>query len=244
MIRLYQNWLSVVVAIGLSAIGIQTKQLAFDVAQTMPANIDSVEFRQSFEARYIPSGAMIPTLQINDKILVDKHSYQTQAPQRGDIVLFRPTPALVAQNFKDVFIKRVIGLPGETVQVKSNKVYINGKALSENYLAEPPDYEYGPVTIPNNAYFVLGDNRNNSYDSHYWGFVARAYIFGKAIGIYCPVERQQVLDKAQPLSAKNQQMLSFMQQVFQQNPTMCQLPEINRSAISQSFKYYLNGLIK
>lgn len=244
MIRLYQNWLGVVVAIGLPAIGTQTESFVFDVAQTMPANIDSVEFRQSFEARYIPSGAMIPTLQINDKVLVDKHSYQTQPPQRGDIVLFHPTPTLVAQNFKDPFIKRVIGLPGETIQVKSNKVYINGKALSENYLAEPPDYEYGPVTIPNNAYFVLGDNRNNSYDSHYWGFVPRANIFGKAIGIYCPVERQQVLDRTQPLNAKNQQMLSFVQQVFQQNPTFCQLAEINRSGIFQSFRYYLSGQIK
>lgn len=141
------------------------------------------------EARYIPSGAMLPTLQINDRLIVDKLSYRSQEPQRGDIVLFSPTETLRQQNFKDAFIKRIIGLPGEKVEVKGGKVYINDRPLSENYIAEAPDYQYGPVIVPANSYSVLGDNRNNSYDSHYWGFLPRKLIIGKATKRFWPFDR-------------------------------------------------------
>ena len=141
------------------------------------------------EARYIPAGSMTPTLQINDRVIIDKWSYRSQPPQRGDIVVFSATEALKQQNFKDAFIKRLIGLPGDKVEVKGGKVYVNNQPLEENYIDEAPSYQFGPVTVPPNSYFVLGDNRNNSYDSHYWGFVPRENIIGKATKRFWPVER-------------------------------------------------------
>ena len=141
------------------------------------------------EARYIPSGSMLPTLQINDRLIIDKVSYHFTQPERGDIVVFQPTEELRQQNFKDAFIKRIIGLPGDTVEVKDDTVFVNGEALSENYLQDYPDYEWGPQTVPEDQYLVLGDNRNNSYDSHYWGFVPRENIIGRAVVRFWPLNR-------------------------------------------------------
>jgi signal peptidase I len=149
--------------------------------------------RNEFEARYIVSGAMLPTLQINDRLIIDKVVYRSTKPKRGDIILFNSTPALQQQNFKDPFIKRVIGLSGETIEVKKGKVFINRKPLKERYIQEAPKYNWGPVKIPKDSYAVFGDNRNNSYDSHYWGFVRKDFIIGKAILIYLPRERRKVL---------------------------------------------------
>lgn len=143
------------------------------------------------EARYIPSGAMLPTLQINDRLIIDKLTYRFESPKRGDIVVFSPTEALRKQNFNDAFIKRIIGLPGDQVQVKGGLVYINNQPLRESYIAkeDAAQYEWGPQTVPPNAYFVLGDNRNNSYDSHYWGYVPRENIIGKATQRFYPFDR-------------------------------------------------------
>jgi signal peptidase I len=143
------------------------------------------------EARYIPTGSMLSTLQINDRLLVDKLAYRFGDPQRGDIVVFNPTKKLEEQNFHDAFIKRVIGLPGDTVEVKDNQVFINGSALKEPYLdpGHQPKYQYGPVTVPPKAYWVLGDNRNNSHDSHAWGFVPREKIIGRAALRFWPMDR-------------------------------------------------------
>ncbi len=141
------------------------------------------------EARWIPSGSMRPTLIENDRLIVDKVTYRFGLPQRGDIVVFNPTDRLKAQDFKDAFIKRVIGLPGEEVQVNGGRVYINGQALRENYIEEAPNYQYGPTQVPADQYLVLGDNRNNSYDSHYWGFVPRDRIIGRAVVRFWPPRR-------------------------------------------------------
>lgn len=146
------------------------------------------------EARYIPSGSMLPTLEINDRLIIDKLSYRFQSPHRGDIVVFSPTDKLKEQNFKDAFIKRVIGLPGDKVEVKAGRVYINNKPIQEKYIEDKPDYQYGPITVPPNQYLVLGDNRNNSYDSHYWGFVPRDRIIGRAIVRFWPLNRLGELD--------------------------------------------------
>ncbi len=146
------------------------------------------------EARYIPSGSMLPTLQINDRLIIDKISYNFRNPDRGDIIVFNPTDTLKQQNFKDAFIKRLIGLPGDKVEVKEGRVYVNNQPLKENYIEEKPNYNFGPVTVSPNQYLVLGDNRNNSYDSHYWGFVPRDRIIGRAVVRFWPLSRVGEID--------------------------------------------------
>jgi signal peptidase I len=142
------------------------------------------------EARYVSSGSMLPTLEINDRLIVDKIGYHFHEPQRGDIVLFEPTEALKQRGFRDdILVKRLIGLPGERVEVKNGKVYVNQHVLEENYIAEMPHYRWGPVTVPPNSYLVLGDNRNDSLDSHVWGFVPRDRIIGRAIFRFYPLNR-------------------------------------------------------
>ncbi|WP_348256312.1 signal peptidase I [Leptolyngbya sp. PL-A3] len=153
--------------------------------------------RNIAEARYIPSEAMLPTLAVNDRLVVEKVTYQTQSPQRGDVVVFSPPEGLKQANpaVTDDLIKRIVGLPREQVQVKDQKVYINGQPLEENYIPADyaPTYEWGPEVVPENSYFVLGDNRNNSYDSHFWGYVPRENIIGRASKIFWPLHRSRSL---------------------------------------------------
>lgn len=145
------------------------------------------------EARIIPSESMVPTLKINDRIFVNRFIYYFKDPQRGDVIIFDPPPSLGRQ---DIFIKRVIGLPGETVEVKNNKVLINGKALKEPYLAGPINYTFGPVVVPQDSLLVLGDNRNISYDSHQWNaWLTRDRVKGKAFVIYWPFARASFLER-------------------------------------------------
>jgi signal peptidase I len=105
-----------------------------------------------------------------------------QEPQRGDVVVFH-----YPRDPSRDFIKRVIAVPGETVDVRNGRVFVNGQVLSEPYEKEPPAYTYGPLKLGPDEYFVLGDNRNNSSDSHVWGAVPRANIVGKAWLRYWPV---------------------------------------------------------
>jgi signal peptidase I len=158
------------------------------------------------ETRSIPAGSMLPTLQIDDRLIIDKLSYRFGDPQRGDIVVFNPTAQLEKEKYKDAFIKRVIGIPGDRVDVKAGKVYINGKVLPEKYLDEPSAQDWSTSDrftsdemykvpwpadgrVPQGQYLVLGDNRNNSYDSHYWGFVPKDKIVGKATVRFWPMNR-------------------------------------------------------
>lgn len=144
-----------------------------------------------FEGRIVPAGSMLPTININDRVLVNKLAYMSKSPQRGDLIIFDPPEYL---GLKDLFLKRVIGLPGETVQVKNGQVFINGNMLDEPYILEPMEYEYGPVVVPANSLFVLGDNRNNSYDSHMWNdWLTIDRIKGKVECIYWPTDHQKNL---------------------------------------------------
>lgn len=166
------------------------------------------------EARWIPSGAMEPTLHGTpnqweaDKVIVNKLNYRFQNPQRGDIIVFAPTEALQKEGYKDAFIKRIVGLPGEKVELKNGQVYINNQALPENkYLSsnqrtvidvctsgfEQP-YLAKPVTIPPTSYLALGDNRNSSYDGRCWGVVPRELIIGKVSKRFFPFNRIGIIE--------------------------------------------------
>ncbi len=124
--------------------------------------------------------SMRPTLEDRSYILVNKLSFRTKLPQRGDIIVFR-FPIDPEQDF----IKRVIGLPGDTVDIHDGQVRINEQLLNETYIAAAPQY-LGTWQVPESQVFVLGDNRNNSSDSHVWGAVPEENIIGKAITVYWP----------------------------------------------------------
>lgn len=144
------------------------------------------------EPRYIPSDSMVPTLNIDDRLVIEKVSYRFNAPTNGDIIVFEPPDILQQQGYsKDqAFIKRIIGLPGQTIDIKNGRVFIGDRPLEEDYIAELPDYFWqGPVTIPEDQYFVMGDNRNNSNDSHIWGFLPKENIIGRAVFRFWPFER-------------------------------------------------------
>lgn len=134
------------------------------------------------EPRYIPSGSMLPTLQLGDRLVVEKISHYWRDWQRGDIVVFAPPPALVSLGYNpdNVLIKRVVALPGETVEVKEGRVWVNGAPLAEPYGATLAEYTWGPAVVPPGCVFVLGDNRNASNDSHVWGFLDERLILGRA----------------------------------------------------------------
>jgi signal peptidase I len=141
----------------------------------------------------VEGDSMYPNLHNGEYILVNKIDYMLHPPRRGDIVVFHAVQA--GQPDKD-FIKRVIGLPGESVAVKNDYVYINNRKLIEPYInaAHRPLYTYGPTTVPKDDFFVLGDNRNNSQDSHLWGVLAKRYIIGKAWVSYWPPGELHMFD--------------------------------------------------
>jgi signal peptidase I len=149
------------------------------------------------QARVIPSGSMERTLLVGDHLLMNRFGYEAEVPMtrlhvrlwrdphRQQIVVFRP-PLPEETDY----IKRLIGLPSDKVEIREGVVYINGKKLDEPYRAEPPSPadNYGPVTVPDGEYFMLGDNRGNSSDSRYWGFVPRANIIGTPILVYMSID--------------------------------------------------------
>ncbi|MCR5107475.1 MAG: signal peptidase I [Lachnospiraceae bacterium] len=131
----------------------------------------------------IPSASMESTIMTGDRIFGNRLAYINSDPQRGDIIIFK-----FPDDEKQLFIKRVIGLPGETVEMIDGKIYIDNSdtPLNEPYVMETPLGNYGPVTVPEGAYFVMGDNRNNSADSRYWvnTFVYKEKILGRAVFRY------------------------------------------------------------
>jgi signal peptidase I len=187
------------------------------------------------QAFKIPTGSMENNLLIGDHLLVNKFVFgptplaigravlPVREPRRGDVVVFKYPD----EPDRD-FIKRIIGLPGETVELRNKKVYINGQPIDEPYVhfLSPPssDYQevtsfdvrerYGPVTVPPNQYFVMGDNRDNSQDSRYWGFLPRGYIKGKAALIYWSYEsgREDYVDEGWAATVKR--LLSVVAHFF------------------------------
>jgi signal peptidase I len=161
-----------------------------------------------FQAFFIPSPSMEPTLIQGDRVLVNKIPYYFHDPRRGDIIVFsNPNPQATPdrgfvggffhwlfqglgfqQPENEDFIKRVIGLPGDTIEINNGIVKVNGFALDEPYIRERFNADYARAVVPPQNYFVLGDNRNNSSDSRNWGFVPEGNIIGKAQISYWPTD--------------------------------------------------------
>ena len=182
---------------------VKTKSTFREYAEAIIMALVLALFIRTFivQAFKIPSGSMIPTLQIGDHILVNKLAYGVRMPflehylvrygsvQRGDVVVF-----IYPEDRSKDFIKRVIGLPGDTVEVRNKKIFINGKQIDDPHAyfagydptvgAVGSGDDYGPKVVPQNHIFVMGDNRDRSYDSRFWGFVDLDDVRGKAFLIY------------------------------------------------------------
>jgi signal peptidase I len=136
-----------------------------------------------FENYRVVGSSMIPTLQDDQFLVVSKLDYRLHEPRRGDIIVFRDP-----YNPERKLIKRIIGLPGESVEVQNGQVLVNQMPLDEPYIADLGRYNQALTPIPDGQYYVLGDNRNNSSDSHTWGLLEETKIVGKALLTYWPPE--------------------------------------------------------
>lgn len=183
------------------------------------------------QAFKIPSASMEPNLLIGDHLVVNKFVFAPTANaferlalpvrpiRRGDVVVFK-----YPEDPERDFVKRVIGLPGETLEVRQKKVYINDRPLDEPYVRflEPPSApsardettstdvreRFGPVTIPADQYFCMGDNRDNSQDSRYWGFLPRSYVKGRALMVYWSFESEPEAYEPQGTTDRIRRLLS------------------------------------
>ena len=134
----------------------------------------------------VPTGSMETTVMAGDRIFVNRLSYVFTEPKRGDIVTF-----IYPDDGETLYLKRVMGLPGETIQGRNGTIYIDGEALEKDFTEEVSYEDFGPYTVPEGSYFMMGDNRNDSWDSRYWEhtFVEKADIIGKAMVSYFPHPR-------------------------------------------------------
>ena len=145
-----------------------------------------------FQAFYIPSESMVPTLKVHDRVLVNKLSYKLHPVHRGDIIVFKAPPH--ADPGIDDLVKRVIGLPGDSVSGRGGHVYINNKLLAENYLpAGTFTSDFEARVIPKDSYWVMGDNRGNSKDSRSFGFITKKQIVGRVFLRIWPLNRLGIM---------------------------------------------------
>jgi len=151
---------------------------------------------QVIEPRWIPSGSMLPTLEIQDRILIEKIRPRIQRAKNETIkiesvVVFKPPQQLINAGYDEnsALIKRVEGLPGDKIEVHMGQLIRNGQQVKESWREYPMNYEMDPITIPNHSLWVLGDNRNNSLDSHLWGLLPEKNVIGTAIWRYWPINK-------------------------------------------------------
>jgi signal peptidase I len=143
------------------------------------------------EAFMVPTGSMRPTIMEGDRLLGTKFRYWFRRPSAGEIVVFRPPESARDQVSSDVkrLVKRIVAVEGDIVEVANGRVTVNGGELKEPYIAAPPVYDMSPVEVPPGHVFVLGDNRNQSLDSHSWGFVPDSEIIAHVVARYWPPSR-------------------------------------------------------
>ena len=140
---------------------------------------------------YIPSASMETTIMTGDSVIGNRLAYKDDNPARGDVIIF-----YFPDDESQKYIKRVVGLPGEIVEIINGTTYVNGRALTEPYLkSTPEDEDFGPYVVPENSYFCLGDNRNNSHDARYWKnkYVTKEQIIAQALCIYWPLDDAKLI---------------------------------------------------
>lgn len=135
----------------------------------------------------VRGASMEPTLHDNERLVANKISYRFETPERGEIIIFKP-PLEIKRNY----IKRIIGVPGDKIEITKGEIYLNDKKLEEPYVKNRSHEDMPPTIVPDNSFFVLGDNRPNSSDSRYWGFVPRKNVVGRAWVVFWPLNRIRI----------------------------------------------------
>lgn len=173
------------------------RRFLIDVLETLILSILLFAAINAVSARIRVDGySMEPNLHSGEFVIVNKLAYKFGSPQIGDVIVFH-----FPRDPKQEYIKRVIGLPGDQVIISNKQVKINGRVLDEPYIAAQPVYQ-GSWTVTEDSLFVLGDNRNNSSDSHNWGLVPLSSVVGKALFVYWPPTEWGLVDHVEPIFAQ------------------------------------------
>lgn len=172
--------------------GTNWKVMAYELAETLLLTLFIFVLMRTFIINYrIEGSSMEPNLHEGQHLIVSKAEYYLGGPERGDVIVFE-YPYSLPDDQKD-YIKRVIGLPGDTVECRPGEIVVNGQVIEETFNPNPWSYTCSPTTLKANEYFVLGDNRSASSDSHQWGVLERKFIIGKAYFAYWPIDRIEVV---------------------------------------------------
>ena len=166
----------------------RTKKMIIEAVQTIVLALIFYFAIDTFIGRVqVLNVSMLPTLHEGQFIMVNRFAYKQGGFERGDIIIFHnPT------NPDEDYIKRLVGIPGDVIDIENGEVRVNSRLLNEPYISDPPHYA-GLWTVPEGYLFVLGDNRNSSYDSHSWGYLPQENVIGKAIVIYWPPREIQII---------------------------------------------------